>query len=35
MKNKQSIVVETHGKINKIRLCDDLKSIFLIDKDQQ
>ena len=32
MKNKEIIVVETHGKINKIHLSDDLKSIFLIDK---
>jgi uncharacterized membrane protein len=33
MKNKGIIIVETHGKINKIHLSEDLKSIFLIDKN--
>lgn len=33
MKNKGIIVVETHGKINRIHLSDDLKSIFRIESN--
>ena len=32
MKNKGIIEIETHGKINKIHLSDDIKSIFFIDR---
>jgi uncharacterized protein YneF (UPF0154 family) len=34
MKQKEIITVESHGKINKIHLSDDLKSIFLVDKNK-
>jgi len=34
MKQKEIITVESHGKINKIHLSDDLKSIFLVDTNK-
>lgn len=34
MKQKEIITIESHGKINKIHLSDDLKNIFLVDKNK-